>query len=50
MDLLFNELSCYPLAEGDREAERRLGQLCKTFKKANATFRFKRIVFDLNFR
>lgn len=49
MDLLFNEFSCYPLAENDCEAEKRFSQLYKTFKKAETTFGFERIVVKSDF-
>lgn len=48
MELLFNELSYYPLATNDVEAEHRFIQLLKTFKEANKTFGFKKIQFHTN--
>lgn len=45
MELLFNELSYYPLATSLIEAETRFTQLMKTFKEANDTFGFKKIQF-----
>ncbi len=45
MDLIFNELSYYPLADNDNEAEVRFSQLIKTFKEANNTYGFKKILF-----
>lgn len=48
MELLFNELSYYPLATSILKAEKRFTQLMKTFKEANATFGFKKIQFHSN--
>ena len=48
MDLLFNELSFYPLAKNIFEVENRFIQLLKTFNKANTTFGFKKILFHSN--
>jgi len=45
MDLICNELSYYPLADSDNEAEKRFSQLIDTFKEANNTYGFKRILF-----
>ena len=48
MELLFNELSYYPLATSIIEAETRFVQLLNTFKEANKTFGFKKIQFHSN--
>lgn len=48
MELLFNELSYYPLATTIIEAEKRFVQLLNTFKEANKTFGFKKIQFHSN--
>ena len=48
MELLFNELSYYPLATSILEAENRFTQLMRTFKEANVTFGFKKIQFHSN--
>ena len=48
MELLFNELSYYPLATSIIEVEKRFVQLLKTFKEANSTFGFKKIQFHSN--
>ncbi len=48
MELLFNELSYYPLATSFLDAENRFTQLMKTFKEANAKFGFKKIQFHSN--
>lgn len=48
MELLFNELSYYPLAKSDVDAENRFIQLLKTFKEAKSLFGFKKIQFHTN--
>jgi len=48
MELLFNELSYFPLATSVVEAENRFIQLLKTFKEANTLFGFKKIQFHTN--
>lgn len=49
MVLIFNELSCYPIANTNIEAEKRFNQLLKCFKAANIIFGFKAISFHQNF-
>lgn len=49
MELIFNELSCYPIASSNNEAEKRFSQLLKCFKAANNVFGFKTIRFHQNF-
>jgi len=49
MELICNELSYYPLAESNYEAERRFKQLLDTFKVANNIYGFKRIRVLSNF-
>lgn len=48
MELLFNELSYYPLASSIVEAEKRFVQLLETFKEAKTLFGFKKIQFHTN--
>ena len=48
MELLFNELSYFPLATSVVEAENRFIQLLKTFKEANTLFGFKKILFQMD--
>ena len=49
MELICNELSYYPIASSNNEAETRFIQLLKCFKEANKTFGFKTIRFHSNF-
>ena len=49
MVLIFNELSCYPIANTNIEAEKRFSLLFKSFKAAKNTFGFKAIRFPQNF-
>lgn len=48
MELICNELSYYPLAGSNNEAERRFKQLFDTFKVANNIYGFKNIRFHSN--
>ena len=49
MALIFNELSCYPIANTNIEAENRFSQLFKSFKAAKEIYGFKAIQFHQNF-
>ena len=49
MELICNELSYYPLAESNNEAERRFKQLFDTFKVANDKYGFKTIRFHSDY-
>jgi len=49
MELICNELSYYPIASNNSEAETRFNQLLKCFKEANKTFGFKTIRFHSDF-
>lgn len=49
MELICNELSYYPIAENNIEAEDRFNQLLLCFKEANASLGFKTIRFHTNF-
>lgn len=49
MELICNELSYYPLAESNNEAERRFKQLFDTFKVANNNYGFKKIRFHSDY-
>lgn len=43
MEIISNELSYYPVARSNNEAEQRFVQLFETFKEANAHYGFKKI-------
>lgn len=49
MDIICNELSYYPLAENDNEAERRFTILISTFKDAKGIWGFRNIRFHSDF-
>ena len=49
MELICNELSYYPIASNNNEAEIRFKQLLKCFKEANKIFGFKTIRFHSDF-
>jgi Txe/YoeB family toxin of Txe-Axe toxin-antitoxin module len=49
MDIICNELSYYPLAENDNEAERRFKLLINTFREAKGIWGFRNIRFHSDF-
>lgn len=50
MNLIFNELSFYPLAENEHIAEARFRQLLDTFKEFKNEFGFKHIQFQTDYQ
>lgn len=49
MELICNELSYFPIADSNNEAEKRFEQLLKCFREANKILGFKTIRFHSNF-